>query len=189
VGRSLIASSLGNFFFPAHSMPYMRENGPHTADSLLLLVELTRGGVASFDRIPVVIGLPPCERPSPARGAEARRLRAYFAELDAKLQDDATVRRNWREISMRHLKAYLDRLANGDYSTERAMTETLGRLLFVQENRLWLDEAQRGLAQEWRQLVGPVDPLHRPYYRIASRWPAKSKPPVKGKPLVKRAPR
>ena len=40
VGRSLIAHSLGNCVFDAHTSSYMSENGPHTAHSFVLRVEL-----------------------------------------------------------------------------------------------------------------------------------------------------
>ena len=155
---------------------YMRDNGPHTAESFLLRVELGRRGVRSFDRVPVRIAAPPQERPVPAAGREARRLRAYFAGLDAKLADDVVVRRNWREISVRHLGLYLRRIAAGDYPPERYLDETLGRLLFVAENRAWVREAACDLAERWNRQRALRDPLHRPYYRIERKWQEPQKP-------------
>lgn len=42
----LICYSLGNFVFDAHTDSYMRNNGPHTAHSFVLLAEVTQDGVA-----------------------------------------------------------------------------------------------------------------------------------------------
>ncbi len=72
VDGSLVAYSLGNFVFGAHSMDYMKRNGPHTADSLVLLVEVGKGGVGGYERIPCTIPKPPEERPTPAEGRPAR---------------------------------------------------------------------------------------------------------------------
>ena len=41
----LIAYSLGNFVFDSHSMEYMKRNGPHTAHSFLLLIDIAKKGV------------------------------------------------------------------------------------------------------------------------------------------------
>jgi poly-gamma-glutamate synthesis protein (capsule biosynthesis protein) len=167
VNGCLIAYSLGNCYFPAHSMAYMRDNGPHTGHSFLLLAEVSRRGVQSFRRVPFRIGQPPNERPVPLRGPSAAKDLRYFKKLDALLADDAAVRRNWRKVAMAHLRSYINQVQQGKYSRERVLQDLLGRLLLVQENRLWVDEAFRAVRADWERLMRPVDPLHRPYYRIS----------------------
>ncbi len=84
----LIAYSLGNFVFDAHSMEYMRENAPWTARSFLLLAEVDSHGVRSFERTPIVIGEPPLERPSVPDAAEREALMQRFGDLDRMLGDE-----------------------------------------------------------------------------------------------------
>lgn len=170
VDGSLIAYSLGNFFFPAYSMPYMREHGPHTAHSFLLLAEVSRKGVESFARVPFQIGRTPDERPVPLRGQGAAKMNKYLGKLDALLQDDKQVRKNWRALALRHMELYIGRIQEGEYSRERVMGDILCRLLLVAENRLWVEEAFGALREDWERQMRPVDPLHRPYFRIASRY-------------------
>jgi len=169
VDGCLIAYSLGNFYFPAHSMKYMWDHGPHTGHSFLLLAEVSRRGVESFRRVPFRIGRPPEERPIPLRGSAAAKMREYLKRLDNLLQDDEIVRKNWRDISVRHLEFYLDRILQGKYTRERVMRELLGRLLLVAENRLWVEEAFRAVQEKWARQMRPVDRFHRPSYRFRAR--------------------
>ena len=48
VNGCLIAYSLGNFVFQAHTSEYMKNNGPHTAHSFLLLTEVGKDGVRRY---------------------------------------------------------------------------------------------------------------------------------------------
>ena len=59
LGGSLIAYSLGNFVFHAHTSTYLQAHLPATARSFVLLVDVARDGVRSFTRVPVAITPPP----------------------------------------------------------------------------------------------------------------------------------
>ena len=165
VGGCLIAYSLGNFYFRAQSMAYMREHSPHTGHSFLLLAEVSKKGVQAFDRVPFVIPKPPEERPTPLAGKARREMLAYLEDLDNKVRNDDLVRRNWRDIAMRHLHVYLDRVLRGEYTKERLIDDVLGRLLLVRENRQWVDEAFAVIREDWERRQSELDPHHRPYYR------------------------
>ncbi|MHC4716705.1 MAG: CapA family protein, partial [Planctomycetota bacterium] len=58
IDGSLIAYSLGNCCFEAHTSDYMKHNGPHTAHSFVLLAEIAGGRVRSFCRVPFEIPPP-----------------------------------------------------------------------------------------------------------------------------------
>jgi len=167
IDGSLVAYSLGNFHFPAHSSPYMKDNGPHTAHSFLLLAEVSGDGVRSFERVPFQIGAPPEERPIPLNGAAGDDLLAYLAELDRLCADDDAVRATWRDTALRHLDLYLGRIKTMD--RQQVLDELLGRLLLVDENRRWVEEVFAAVEQRWAEQQGRRDPLHRPDYRFASR--------------------
>jgi len=170
VNGCLIAYSLGNFYFGAHSMPYMKENGPHTSHSFLLLAEVSKKGVESFTRVPFEIAPPPEERPAPLPGKARTEMLRYLAELDRQCQDDEVVRRNWRETAVRHLNLYLTRITQGKYAPQALIEDLLGRLLFVQENRLWVEEAFRVIQDNWTSQAGRVDPFHRPLRYFAKKF-------------------
>ncbi len=170
VNGCLIAYSLGNFYFPAHSMPYMKDNGPHTAHSFLLLAEVSKKGVQSFTRVPFAIAESPNERPAPLQGKARLAMLRYLAQLDLQCQDDDLVRQNWREISVRHLKTYLQRVMDKGYSQDALLDDVLGRLLFVQENRLWVEEAFSVIRDNWASQAQRVDPLHRPSRYFAKKF-------------------
>jgi poly-gamma-glutamate synthesis protein (capsule biosynthesis protein) len=172
IGKSLIAYSLGNFYFPAHSSKYMKDNGPHTAHSFLLLAKVGKVGVESFTRVPFVIAPPPNERAIPLAGSEKESMLAYFGELDRMVLDDEAVRRNWRQIAMRHLKLYLERAKT--LLPEDMLQDTLGRLLLVAENRSWVEEAFQVVRENWARQAEVVDPLHRPHYVLTQRKKASS---------------
>jgi hypothetical protein len=163
----LIAYSLGNFYFAAHTSPYMKDNGPHTAHSFLLLAEVGKGGVESFSRVPFQIGQVPEQRPVPADGEEKTQSLAYLRELDRKCRDDDLVRRNWREIALRHLDLYLERVKK--MQREDLLEDLLGRLVLVAENRSWVDEVFQAVKENWSAQAGQVDPHHRPNYRMKQR--------------------
>lgn len=167
IDGAVIAYSLGNFYFAAHTDGYMKDNGPHTADSFLLLAEVGADGVAGFERLPLAIREPPQQRPIPLAGAEAEKMLAYFRRLDAMAADDEAVGRNWREIALKHLDIYLERVKKMD--REEVLENLLGRLILTAENRSWVDEVFREVRQRWARRAGRIDPLHRPHYDFTSR--------------------
>lgn len=175
VNGCLIAYSLGNCFFPAHTSQYMKDHGPHTAHSFLLLAEVSRRGVRSFERIPFEIRVPPEERPVPLTGRAAAKAISYLDRLDRMLKDDQAVRRNWRQISLAHLKMYLAGIGNGRYSREQVMEDLLFRLSLVQENRLWFEEAWQAQKEKWDAMMKPVNSFHRPNRRTVIRWSREKK--------------
>jgi len=164
VNGSLIAYSLGNFVFNAHTSDYMKNNGPHTADATLLLVEVGRDGVHSFERIPARIEEPPEQRPHPLEGRARARQLEYYAELDALLADEAFVKRTWREVARKHLMTYIKRAAERDIDS--IMEELVGRLCLVAENRNWMEEILNEAREHWEAQKHLNDPLHRPHYRF-----------------------
>ena len=168
---ALIAYSLGNFVFDAHTFGYMKENGPHTADSFLLLADVTRKGVRNFERVPLRIGEPPNQRPMPLNGREAAKLQRHFAQLDAWLQDDAFVRRTWREIAKDHLALYIRRAAKGldERGVEPVIEDIVARLCLVAENRSWMNEILLAAKDHWvRQKRNDIT-YQRPYTVAARR--------------------
>lgn len=167
IDGSLIAYSLGNFFFRSHSGKYMKENGPHTAESFVLLAEVSPGRVESFRRIPAFMDEPPNERPVPAEGERQRQLLAYFEELDRKVRDDAIVAANWRAISLAHLDSYLERFKTA--SRQDVLEDFLGRLLLVAENRSWVDEVMAAAKERWDRQASQVHQHHRPHFVMQSR--------------------
>ena len=167
IDGSLIAHSLGNFYFAAHTDKYMKDNGPHTAHSFLLLAEVSKAGVAGFTRVPFAIREVPEQRPIPLEGRQAEQMLAYFDRLDRMVADDETVRRNWREIALRHLDIYLERVSK--LTREDVLEDIIGRLLLVAENRSWVGEVFAEVQQRWARRAGHIDPLHRPHYYFTSR--------------------
>ena len=170
IGGSLIAYSLGNFYFPAHSDPYMAEHGPHTGHSFLLLAEVSAGGVESFRRVPFEIAPPPNQRPVPLTGPAGEEMLAYLAELDRKCRDDELVGRNWRRKALEHLAIYLQRVKDQDMDVERLLEELLGRLLLVDENRSWTAEVFEAVKENWAAQRQRRDEHHRPNHVLMSRW-------------------
>lgn len=160
IGDSLVAYSLGNFAFDAHSSRYMKSNGPYTGFSFVLLAEVSKRGVESFQRVPLKIAEPPEERPFPLEGEEARRLLAYFDELDRKVADDAIVKANWRAKALWMLERHIRQIR--ELEDGRPIQHLLGKTLFVAENRSWAAEACRALREQWQKKGGRVDRLHRP---------------------------
>ena len=151
VGASLVACSLGNFVFDAHTSRYMRENGPHTADSLLLLVDVDRRRVRGFERVPFKIGEPPGQRPAPLAARARARMLARFRQLDRWLADDAFVRRTWRTVAREHLAAYIRRAAADldEHGLDHVIEDLVARLCLVAENRSWLGEILRAADEYW----------------------------------------
>lgn len=146
VDGCLIAYSLGNFVFNSHTSPYMASHGPHTAHSFLLLVHVGKDGVRLFERVSIVIGKPPEERPCPAAGDRARMLTAYLSFLDGAVRDDTTVHENWRKTAREFVRRYAQALGESP-QPEQAIYDTISRLLFVAENRRVMNEVVR-MAQE-----------------------------------------
>ncbi len=167
IGHSLIAYSLGNFYFAAHTSPYMKDNGPHTAHSFLLLVEVGRDGVKGFQRVPFAIGEAPEQRPAPLEGEQADEMLAYLQRLDRLAADDEVVAENWRQIALKHFDIYLERVKK--LSREDVLEELLGRLVLTAENRNWVNEVFAEVRRYWARRAGVVDPLHRPHYYFSSR--------------------
>ena len=168
----LIAYSLGNFYFPAHSSEYMKGHQPHTARSFVLLAEVSRDGVHSFRREPFEIQPPPNERPVPLTGPAREEMIAYLEELDRMVADDEIVRTNWRRIALEHLDIYLQRIKQKD--SEEVLADLLGRLLLVAENRNWVEEVFAAVKENWAHQAAQVDPLHRPHYVLRSRFEAQN---------------
>ena len=160
----LIAYSLGNFVFPAHSSDYMKGNAPHTGHSFLLLVEVAKDGVRSFERVPFEIKEPPEERPAPLKGKAREEMLNYLAELDAYLKDDAFVLKTWRERAKGLLATYIKRAAEADL--DNVIDEFVGRLCLTAENRSWMDEILAMGREAWEAQKKETDPLHRPNYRF-----------------------
>jgi len=158
----LIAYSLGNCLFEAHTSDYMKSNGPHTAHSFVLLAEIAGGQVRSFRRVPFGIPRPPNQRPVPLEGTAAAELLGWFDELDRQVADDETVRANWRAKALEMLGVYLGK-AKG-MEAEEALEDLLGRCLLVAENRSWVDEAFEEVRERWSHRAQRVDPWHRPHY-------------------------
>lgn len=162
VGPSLVVHSLGNFVAHAHSSPYLSPRLPATAQSFVLLADVSAAGVSTVERIPIVIGAPPDERPRPAVAAEAEEVAACLARLDAALLDDAVVAANWRRLALEHVRVEAGRLAEA--ADPDALVHGLGRLLHVSKNRAWVDEAVAASRERWVEQRAWTDPYHRPAF-------------------------
>ncbi len=163
VDGSLIAYSLGNFIFDAHTSAYQKKNGPHTADAFLLLVQVDKTGVRSFERVPASILEPPDERPCPLEGAERNAMLAYFDELDRLLHDEAFVRKTWRAVARRRVWDLLSRVPGHD--VEWLVQYFIGRACLVQENRNCMEEVMAEAREHWEAQKRSIDPYHRPEFR------------------------
>jgi poly-gamma-glutamate synthesis protein (capsule biosynthesis protein) len=159
----LIAYSLGNFVFPAHTSTYMKSNGPHTAHSMVLLIELDSKGVCSFERVPVVIGEPPDERPQPAEGAKGEELATYFAELDRILTDPQMVSQIWRQTVRKYLNDYAGYILRQDEDAATIILEdVLPRFIYVAENRNVMNEAVAMARENWEKVLKQNTTWQRP---------------------------
>jgi len=189
---SLIAYSLGNFLFPAQTSRYMRSRLPQTRKSFLLKVQLGRNGFESFERLPVEIRGRSEERPVPLSGEEAKGALAYFAQLDAYLEDEAFLQEIWRVCAREKLGEYLRRafdfpqeslmrrgvrrvlrrfgidvLPPAQPNVGRVVDELVTRLCLTQENRLWMEEILRmGIEAHESRLSEEADQYHRPHFRF-----------------------
>ena len=173
VGRSLIAYSLGNFAFNAHSDGYLGLYKPHTTWSFVLRVTLSADGVESFERVPVKIDAPPNERPVPLGGAEADKMLAYFDELDRKVLDDDVVKANWRK---RALEVFAHRVGTlRSLEDPEAVQHLLANCLCVAENASWAREVYQALKERWERHRDTVDPHHRPSYSFVELLTPKKK--------------
>jgi len=199
VDGALIVYSLGNFVFAAHSSPHLRRHAPATTRSFLLLADVGRDGVRSFERVPFEITAPPEERPIPLAGAARDGMLTHLTELDRHLQDDAFVRQVWREAAKRRFETYLEqiprRAPSGGARWRRAMARLLDpgrsasgidvdrliddlvpRLALAAENRSWMTEILQMGRERWeRRNAETPDPLHRPHYRFTRRFIRSSK--------------
>ncbi|MEW6355021.1 MAG: CapA family protein [Planctomycetota bacterium] len=160
----LIAYSLGNFVFQAHTSEYMKNNGPHTAHSFLLLAEVGKDGVRSFERVPFEIPPPPEERPTPLDGDARKEMLRYLDELDTMLKDEEIVRRTWRDIAKRRLAGMLKKCAGMEIND--VIEEMVGRLALTAENRSWMEEVLAMGREAWARQQAESDPYHRPHYRF-----------------------
>jgi hypothetical protein len=156
----LIAFSLGNFAFHAHTSPYLSAHLPNTARSFVLQAEVSREGVHAFQRIPFLIDPPPNQRPRPATASEAKEIQAYFNKLDEMVADDAVVAAKWRATAVRYLMSTIQQA--GTRHEEKDALHLIGELLFVAENRAWVDEIKIAAAEVWDHQRRHVDPHHRP---------------------------
>lgn len=159
----LICYSLGNFVFDAHTDSYMKNNGPHTAHSFVLLAEVTQDGVRAFERVPFEVQEPPEQRPTPLQGAKREEMLAYLADLDRKLQDAEFVKRTWREKARQCLAALLRELAQRDL--DNVIEEMAGRYCLLAENRSWMQEILEMGREHWEAQKQLSDPYHRPHWR------------------------
>jgi Bacterial capsule synthesis protein PGA_cap len=159
IGSSLIAYSLGNFVFHARTSRYMRRHAPATAQSFILLVDVSRDGVEDFERVPVVIGDPPDERPTLA----SEDLGAELERLDVLVADDAFVAENWRLTALRQLQAHARVLGSSAGDPPRLLSH-LGRLLYVAENRAWVQEVERATDELWQAQRSRVHEFQRPSF-------------------------
>ena len=166
IGSSLIAYSLGNFVFHARTSQYMRRHAPATAQSFVLLVGVSHEGVEDFERVPVVIGDPPDERP--------RLAPVELERLDELLADDAVVAENWRRTAMRQLQAHARVLGSSAHDPTRLLSH-LGRLLYVAENRAWLEEVERATDELWQAQRTEVHEFQRPSFATEPRPTAGSR--------------
>jgi len=164
VDGCLIAYSLGNFVFGVHSDGYLSKHLPRTADSHLLLMQVGKEGVRSFERIPLRIAAPPEERPCPLEGADRDVMLAYFDELDRLLQDDAFVRKTWRETSRRFFWSLLQRATKG--TVDSVIQEDIGRACLVAENRACFEEVLAEAREHWEAQKKLEDPYHRPNFHF-----------------------
>ena len=160
VNGCLICYSLGNFVFDAHTDDYMRNNGPHTAHSFVLLAELGRGNVRSFERVPFEIANPPEQRPTPLEGAKREEMLAYLADLDRKVQDEEFVTRIWRDTARKCLSSLLRELGTRDL--DNVIQEMVGRYCILAENRGWMQEILEMGREHWEAQKQTTDPYHRP---------------------------
>lgn len=173
---ALIAYSLGNFVFDAHTSPYMKENGPHTADSFVLVAEVTKKGVQSFERVAFRIGEPPEQRPTPSSGRERRRMLAHFAQLDAWLHDEVFVWKTWRDIARKHFALYLKRAAAQleAHGADDVIHDIVARLCFTAENRGWMNEILDMAGEYSERLKKLPTPYQRPF-SVANQLLAKAR--------------
>jgi poly-gamma-glutamate synthesis protein (capsule biosynthesis protein) len=162
----LVAYSLGNCYFAAHSSDYMKENGPHTGHSFVLLAKVRPGKVVSFERVPFEIRKPPNERPVLLGGARRERMLKYFDKLDAACKDDAHVARVWREFSIKMFDIYLERIRT--MPREKVWHDLIGRLGLVAENRSWMTELLAAVREDWEKRATGEDELHRPHYALTA---------------------
>jgi poly-gamma-glutamate synthesis protein (capsule biosynthesis protein) len=161
---AVIAYSLGNFVFGAHTDDYIRRHGPHTAETFVLLVEADRGGVRSFERVPCVIAEPPDERPRPAEGTDLDRLASYYEQLDRWLGDEEFMRETWRRRCKEIFASFIKQAARRD--VEAVIEEMVGRSVLVAENRSWMEEILAMARERWASVSACSDPHHRPNYRF-----------------------
>jgi poly-gamma-glutamate synthesis protein (capsule biosynthesis protein) len=164
VDGCLIAYSLGNFVFDAHTSEYMKDNGPHTAQSFLLLAEVGKNGVKGFERIPFNICEPPNQRPIPMQGVERKKALDYLSRLDELVLNDDFVFETWRDVARKHLEIYLSRA--GKLGLDQVIDELAGRLFLVAENRRWLEEILIMSRENWKKLHQETFPYCRPNSRV-----------------------
>jgi hypothetical protein len=138
----------------------MRNNGPHTAHSFVLLAELGRGNVRSFERVPFEIANPPEQRPTPLEGAKREEMLAYLADLDRKVQDEEFVTRIWRDTARKCLLSLLRELGTRDL--DNVIQEMVGRYCILAENRGWMQEILEMGREHWEAQKQTTDPYHRP---------------------------
>jgi poly-gamma-glutamate synthesis protein (capsule biosynthesis protein) len=168
----LIAYSLGNFVFDSHTSSYMRINGPHTAHSFVLLMDVGPQGVRSFERVPVVINQPPEERPHPAQGDKAKELLAYYQQLDQWLHDEAVVKRNWSETARKYVLTHMGQLG-ASKDPDLFIRDILPRMLWVAEDRSVMaedrsvmDEVRRMVEEYWKEFRKGDSTWQRPAFRL-----------------------
>lgn len=134
-GRGLIAHSLGNAVFDV-GHPYMRANGPDTAWSFVLEVDLDRDGVRAWHQHPFAIGDRGCG--IRMTGESAHRAAAELDRRNRLLADPALLRANWRRLCLARLQGLLDAVAG--LRAEDVIEHHAWILGRVHEHRRWFDE-------------------------------------------------
>jgi hypothetical protein len=166
----LTCYSLGNFIFDAHTREYLKQNGPHTAHSFLLLAELGKDGVRSWERVPFEIREPPEQRPVPLEGEAREQALSYLTWLDDRLQDGAFVEQTWRRIARQRLAELIEELRTRDL--DQVIEEMVWRYCILAENRSWMEKVLDMGREHWLAQQKVADPLHRPHYRYQREPPA-----------------
>jgi hypothetical protein len=89
-------------------------------------------------------------------------MHAYFNSLDEMIANDAIVATKWRATAVRYLMSMLQHA--GTRFEENDALHLIGELLFVAENRAWVDEITTAAAEIWIRQRRHVDLHHRPSY-------------------------
>jgi poly-gamma-glutamate synthesis protein (capsule biosynthesis protein) len=158
VDDSLVAYSLGNFVYDAFSDEYVASGGSRTSRSFILLAKFSGTRLDSFEQLPVIIQPAPEERPHAIMGSEATEHSEYLRYLNGLIDDASVVGERWRETVWNFARSHLAALTDEDF--DWLVGNYLPRLLFVEENRVVLEEFVQ-LLRERFQAALRGEPLHQ----------------------------